>query len=1135
MRKDQRGFTIVELLIAVAILAIVVASVCGFILVGSRSYAAGNSDISVQQEAQLALNQMSDVVIDTTRSVNYIGYDASGSNVEKKLKDAEFSFTPEDKSLVMYNGVLVKNPSGGPDTIEEGNGNKNYNFYWDKSEETLFYAEVDATTGLAPIFGDTSFEWVVLASHVTDFSVDLSQVEEKRVVQLALTFVDGVKEYVTSNNVTIRNKVGVNDAELEAINKKKTLMVTPRDNPIIEPGETYHFSTPKVTGENVTDRSVTWSLQPSADLSSGTVFTDTTNGILKVAEDQKAGVIEVAITTNAVDSDGNHASCTVPVHIKRVYPEGTGVVLSKTADTNADNGANEISPGCTFTITATVSGYKLGEVCSVCGDDVTMDKQVSYAGNPYGNPYPWRIYDPSSVGGATTQWNPNEFIDILESEPDHATFYMHDDAPTSTNDVTYGVVIQAMSTLSTQPNPVFGRQYDRWVPGAIEFRMVKNKESAEPYKGKLKYGVNDLHEDVRAGLPTDYSKYVTAVRVKDNSGKEPDKIVLHYTTGGGNNYRISPDLFDLDLDGSYTFYMQAIFPIPEDRYKGDGSGGVPDDNATIWKEYYDNIQGHTASEGYTGTKYRHGKVFYAKLDRPKLTYSYKGVEYTGKNIFYDPVNIYTVGLGSGIVGEIRPTRYENIVEDNSIWNKIANSLYEGEGDNLSGWNKIYYADKDAVVITKDEKGNESYSFNYHGKNTLADGAVQIDPRGSMFLKLNSTNHAEKACGSYHIVPGMVYKNNDPGCFEIIGYAGFDFPNLKREARYYEFDDSTIHVRITDQFTMDINHPDFKGKAMFPLPKEMKRNPLFMNMESMEWQTTPAKLTVKARRDGNSWTEDLTFIYVRYRYIKSENTWEVEPVRYEYSKDTKKIRVHSYGIYKCGENDEKWWCYKAGNTTEKEFTIRQFDFNGSTYLADFPLPMDSDFPFADGTGEIERTLELFDSNMNQAQNVPTFMVSCKKNGDAYEIEFRTEVKDNPYDSNNHKIKVNYYGTYTWHAGQTEWTRTKGNSVSYKTDLVTNLEGLSIGDKSYRMYFPLPSESKFPFKNSGEKISCTSEYVAYAVTDLYAEKPIELQYNYDMKYERNGNTHRITFVNRYNEGTEYGTFECANGETMWRKVN
>ncbi|MDE6406597.1 MAG: type II secretion system GspH family protein, partial [Lachnospiraceae bacterium] len=243
MRKDQRGFTIVELLIAVAILSIVVASVCAFIVVGSRSYASANSDINVQQEAQLSLNQMSDVLIDTTRSVNYVGYDAGG-NTQKALKDAEFTFTPEDKSLIMYNGVVEETPAAVPGgtptkTVDAGNGNKHYHFYWSKDAETLYYAELDVqstdvdTAAIHfPAFDPTdpaAAGWVVLAERVTDFSVDLSQVEEKRVVQLALTFLDGRKEYVTSNNVTIRNKVGVNDAELAPLNKKKSRSDTPRD------------------------------------------------------------------------------------------------------------------------------------------------------------------------------------------------------------------------------------------------------------------------------------------------------------------------------------------------------------------------------------------------------------------------------------------------------------------------------------------------------------------------------------------------------------------------------------------------------------------------------------------------------------------------------------------------------------------------------------------------------------------------------------------------------------------------------------------------------------------------------------------------------------------------------------------
>ena len=251
MRKDQAGFTLVELLIAVTIMAIVTASVCGFIIVGSKSYASGNSDISVQQEAQLALNQISDVLIDTTRSVNYAAYDDSGV-ATLGLKDAEFSFEPSGKSLTMFNGVSVVD-SDGSETIEEGNGNKNYLFYWDKADETLYYSEIDITETSFPMPGENGC--VVLAERVKEFSADLTQVEEKRVVRISMTFTNGNKEYKTSNNITIRNKVGINDVTIAPLDRKVELSVIPREiSVILEPGETYHFSTPKVTGKNVTDK-----------------------------------------------------------------------------------------------------------------------------------------------------------------------------------------------------------------------------------------------------------------------------------------------------------------------------------------------------------------------------------------------------------------------------------------------------------------------------------------------------------------------------------------------------------------------------------------------------------------------------------------------------------------------------------------------------------------------------------------------------------------------------------------------------------------------------------------------------------------------------------------------------------------
>ena len=217
-RKLNSGFSIVELVIAVAIMVIVVGSVCSFIIIGSRGYARANNDISVQQEAQLAFNQMSDIIIDATRSINYVGYD-SGNQPVKALKDGEFAFAPGKKALIVYNIQTAEDESPSPSaspsaspapTLEPvSDGRKNYMFYWQKDDETLYFSEMDAS-GDFPMPGDA--DCVILAEHVTDFEVDLSQVEERRVVKLHMIFNVGGKKFEMTNNITVRNQVLINNA-----------------------------------------------------------------------------------------------------------------------------------------------------------------------------------------------------------------------------------------------------------------------------------------------------------------------------------------------------------------------------------------------------------------------------------------------------------------------------------------------------------------------------------------------------------------------------------------------------------------------------------------------------------------------------------------------------------------------------------------------------------------------------------------------------------------------------------------------------------------------------------------------------------------------------------------------------------
>ena len=69
MVRNQKGFSLVELVITMALLAMVSLAVSGFLSTGSRSYVNTNREIQVQKEAQLSINQMTDIIIDVEKGV----------------------------------------------------------------------------------------------------------------------------------------------------------------------------------------------------------------------------------------------------------------------------------------------------------------------------------------------------------------------------------------------------------------------------------------------------------------------------------------------------------------------------------------------------------------------------------------------------------------------------------------------------------------------------------------------------------------------------------------------------------------------------------------------------------------------------------------------------------------------------------------------------------------------------------------------------------------------------------------------------------------------------------------------------------------------------------------------------------
>jgi prepilin-type N-terminal cleavage/methylation domain-containing protein len=1100
MKKDQGGFTLVELLIAVAIMSIVLAVVCGFIVVGSKTYASANNDITVQQEAQLALNQMSDVLIDTTRSINYVGYDAGGTP-SSALKDAEFTFEPEGKSLIMYNGeATVK--ADGTEEIEEGNGNRNYQFYWDKEDETLYYIDIPYTDKTFPSVGAAG--WEVLAEHVTAFSVDLTQVEEKRAVSLELTFEMGNKEYKTANNITVRNRVLINDVEIEPLDKSVTLSVIPKKSSVIlEPGETYHFSTPKVTGKNILDKSVTWTIDGGAG-ATDSYFTDAANGIIQIGNNEKVTSFNVIITTNAVDSDGNPATATVIVYVKRA----NNVSLSKTKDSNSKNGAASVSAGCEFTISAEATGVKLGVSCDGCSDDVSKDKEVVDSNTTNG----WQVF----VG--------EDIVSLTSCDSTSATFKV---STTAKKDAV--IKIYATSWLSAQKGYKGGAEQNDYVTGVIEL-TVQQTSKLKTLGSPLRYGVETLCMDLAEGMTTDHNRWVECIRVVDESHQTADRILVHYTIGNGNNIRIAPDLFDLDLNGTYTFYIQMLDPVSIEtrkKVKEDKGQPIEDDKETIKKEYKEHITDN-AEDGYTGSKYTVSDVYVQRLEGPIVTFTYKGENYQNTEI-RDTIKF--TELDQAILGEVKPSNYENIYEpgDNGHNAAMRYTVYKGEGDDPSGWEKLFDVDGDILE--------------QQTSKTALDGALRVDPYGSMFLKIEKK--LTSLCGTYHVIPGIVYQNLDKQHYEII-YDNFDFDNLPREKRYYELTNSAFHITVTQGTTMTVDCEKYKGEVDFPLPSDSVYSSYFPNSKNTEWQVRTTDLTLSAIKDGSNERSTVTFNKVKYRYIASENAYEVMPIFTEYGS----VYEYCAGTYKCKYGDTRWTqLEKASRISKLNMDIETAVYTGKVY---FYLPSESEFTNIFGSVKNTEWQETTKSmwvkgiakNSQDVKDVEIQKVRYRYNAEkkAYEVEPIITVDSDMY------YAEYSCGIYRCSDGGAQWTQVSAASpkITSKANMTITIDG-----EECVTHFYTPSETnwdQFWFKTGQEgdqTITWHRTFTYYKKTDTTGSSPSTHNFSKVTCNYTNG-VYTVEFWDKTYVGWDnttyksiyrwdsYGTYQCTDTGDTWTKV-
>lgn len=212
--KNNKGLSLVEVLITVTILAIVIISAVAFMATGSRSFARGSADSNVQSEAELAVNQIEDLILDVNGGIDFQTTSGGG---ELTMYHAE----PDDSGLTTYQKRSV---------------------VWDSSNENLKSTEEvvdrDESTGSYSV-SSVTYTDQLLAENVTDFDVDLSDFYEEtdkngvvhKIVKSVVITVkcldnSGNASYATSPVITLRNRLMIGSNMDEIFDETPT----PEDN-----------------------------------------------------------------------------------------------------------------------------------------------------------------------------------------------------------------------------------------------------------------------------------------------------------------------------------------------------------------------------------------------------------------------------------------------------------------------------------------------------------------------------------------------------------------------------------------------------------------------------------------------------------------------------------------------------------------------------------------------------------------------------------------------------------------------------------------------------------------------------------------------------------------------------------------